>query len=608
MNKPTAKNNKSKTLTKQAATKSEKISKGGTTRTRVAKPQVKRAPSKPKQQPAKAVTGTPNEASGSSSNKQSEVSKTETSNELDTPFDESLEKQLIDEWNSMDVDAMVDDIYVDPAQSSHPSGQQSQRDELIGEIIEDIRQEETPLEEDDVRQNPTPSSENNNSPFEATPHKQNKLTKPLGLSLLGKTWRIKGMFALIILVMFLLVNYVVFNKPNLLQGLNQLLGLPSHNHDLATAGGNDLLEFDVRPQNENGPKRPYKNIVATEDKRDATLMTGSVINNERAHTKPITEQELQFWQQLAKTSFEEIANRHDNGVNHEAILPLGESILSAKVNPPLENTNNQRTPELENGKVSVLADLEAPEDKIGLSKAQVETIMSTSKTALTEDTTNKSETNDPWVIAIGMEEKTSLPNISTTDERLKIATMLLALGKEIRGLHDTTQSILAMLQSSTPTSDTLATASIQDLPSPPVDMDHGSGLGTHLSEKFRINFPGLELSEPDKVSENTDLDTGEKILAKVVPASSGNMPVSTEMMNTNDLDDHPFPLIRNELDGQLIIRSLTREETGFNTLKNVSIGDEIPGFGLVLNIKEDDAGRMIVMENGIVYLNLVLMK
>lgn len=628
MKKP-AKNDEMQTpLKKTGAGKKINSTTRKTNRTSAVNPDSKKAPAKSglkKTNPTPVKPKTPGRKPGRPPSKTTKTTpKGKTSRSIKPISTKEPEGLDSDEWNSMEMDDFTDEVYDETIQLSEPQSQQLKREELVGELLQDILPDEIPTGKKTTQSQTKPPDEEHNkvritrNTIAGSSTKRNRFSKPLGQSLLGKTWGIKGMFALVIIFTFLLVNHFAFNEKNSQTAIESLASkLPTYQGVITnTNQGTEGFNFEEAEESSQHLPNPKEDITEGEALAIA-LERPFPRDKEIKPDQEISKRGLNFWQNLAKTSSEEIAEIQLSLANlrdtpHEEVnnMDLGEIALLPKTNSVIDLAlNSEMAPRV--GDILKHDGNSVPkEPQLELSWQRES---SNPKKSLV-DVANSM----PLVANVGMQEKIAIPNINKDknipsvvfdSERpipeslafrhdgstgVELILILQTISNQMVSLNNTTSDILNILRDTKPTFKVLA--AIPEQAFLPLQND----LQSNLAEKFRISdFP--DSAKTANVNNLTKVE-----VTKPVEAHPKNVDVlaTGEVLANSELEeDQLFPLLRTPSDEQLVIRSLSKSESGYAALNGVLIGDDVPVFGVVLNIREDDNGRLIVMENGIVYLN-----
>ena len=527
----------------------------------------------------------------------------------------SGENLVLDEWNSKAMDKNVDKTYESPAEQSSSQEQKQKRNKVKDKLMQIVlpenrndKQTSSSLQEEDSMDDK--ASTNLFSSLSPVV----KWSKPTGFSLVGKTWVIKIMFALIILIVFLLANHFVFTE-NAPQKALQYFSIVTEEDQRLNHIYTPEISETIAADSAGLSSRKQANIITNV----ITEARVSRIGNEKPfqatlESKPdleISRQELAFWQNLAKTSFEEIAEIRTNLAKYQnstpADLDISKDIFG---NTELDSVNRG---------------LLQPEGGLLQDKAHLGT--SLMKKEVTESRGLVEAGKNQYLdVKIGMEEDISLPNtwefgesigdidsnramtenLSTVPEGGELEARLQSIIEQIETLNTTTRDILSVLRAARPVlgihemnpEQDFSAKSIQHVPIPHIE--------ANMVEKFRIaGFPGMGSAQngdssvmvsSNRKSMAENMDVNVSFMRNLRKGFEGESVLEQSEVQT-------FPLLNFTSDENLVIRSLSERDMGYDLMKGVTLGEEIPGFGLVLNIREDEKGRMIVMENGILYLN-----
>ena len=527
----------------------------------------------------------------------------------------SGENLVLDEWNSKAMDKNVDKTYESPAEQSTSQEQKQKRNKVKDTLMQEIQPGKNPENKDDKQTSSSLQEEDCMNDKASTNLFSSlspvvKWSKPTGFSLVGKTWVIKIMFALIILIVFLLVNHFVFTE-NASQKALQYFSIVTEedqrlNH-IYTPDISETIADDSAGMNSREQIDVITNII--------TGTRVSRIGNEKPfqetlESKPdleISRKEIAFWQNLAKTSFEEIAEIQVNLAKYQDSTPTDHNISKdISGNPELDSVNRE---------------LSQPEGGFIQDEAHQETSMMKKEIIKSRGLVDETGKNQYLNVKIGMEEDISLPNpwefgesigdidsdqpmtenLSTAPEDGQLKARLQSIIVQIETLNTTTRNILSVLREASPM------LGIHDMnPEQNFSTRSISHIEANMVEKFRITgFPGMSSAKNGDSSVIVDsnrkgmadkLDMNVSFMRNLRKGFEGESTVKQNGVQN-------FPLLKFASDENLVIRSLSEKDMGYDHMKGVTLGEEIPGFGLVLNIREDEKGRMIVMENGILYLN-----
>ena len=526
------------------------------------------------------------------------------------------ENLVLNEWNSVEMDDYVDEVFENSAEQFTSQEQKQKRNQVLDELIQEILPEEntankngkqssSSLQEEDCKDERTGATMSGRS------RPGLRWRKPTGFPLVGKTWMIKIMLALIILIVFLLSNHFVFTA-KAPQRVLQYFSIETEgdrmlNHigspDMSETIAVDLVDLNSGTQTGMITEARASTIVNENPFQDSI---------EGKSDLEISRGELAFWENLAKTSFEEISEIRTNLARYKK-LPSTEQDISKDISGITELD-------------SVELELSQPKGVFQQEKAHLEIPLMKNEIAKTRGLVDEAGKNQSLDVRIGMEEDISLPipwqfgesigdvdtdrpmteNLSSGPEGGEIEAGLQSIIVQIEALNTTTREILSVLKEASPVSGTQDTNSEKDLSArslQPVPIPH---VGINMADKFRIaGFPGerstskgdgtmiLDSNRKDMV-DNQDMNVS--FMRNLRKGFDGKGSSKQNGMQT-------FPLLKFASNENLTIRSLSERDLGYEHMKGVTLGEEIPGFGLVLNIREDEKGRMIVMENGILYLN-----
>jgi len=526
------------------------------------------------------------------------------------------ENLVLNEWNSVEMDDYVDEVFENSAEQFTSQEQKQKRNQVLDELIQEILPEEntankngkqssSSLQEEDCKDERTGATMSGRS------RPGLRWCKPTGFPLVGKTWMIKIMLALIILIVFLLFNYFVFTAKAPQRVLQYFSIATEEDRMLNHIGSPDMSEtiaidsVDLNSGTQTG--------MITEA-RASTIVNENPFQDsvEGKSDLEISRGELAFWENLAKTSFEEISEIRTNLARYKKL-----SSTEQDISKDISGITELDSVELE---------LSQPEGVFQQEKAHLEMPLMKNEIAKTRGSVDEAGKNQSLDVRIGMEEDISLPslwqfgesigdvdtdrpmteNLSPGPEGGEIEARLQSIIVQIEALNTTTRDILSVLKEASPVSGTQDTNSEKDLSLrslQPVPIPH---VGINMADKFRIaGFPGerstskgdgtmiLDSNRKDMV-DNQDMNVS--FMRNLRKGFDGKGSSKQNGMQT-------FPLLKFASNENLTIRSLSERDLGYEHMKGVTLGEEIPGFGLVLNIREDEKGRMIVMENGILYLN-----
>ncbi len=522
---------------------------------------------------------------------------------------------VMDEWNSKEMDDQVDKVYANPVEQFASQEQKQKRnkikDKLMQEVLPEYRNDQqtsSSLQEEDCKDG------RERTILSSSSWSGLRWRKPTGLSLVGKTLVIKIMFALIILIVFLLVNLFVFTENASQKALQYLSIVTKEDQSLNHIYTPDISETIAADSADLNPRK-QTNVIT--DIITETRVSG--IGNEKpfqetVENKPdleISQKELAFWQNLAKTSFEEITEIRTNLAKYQNSIPTNHDI-SKDISgiPELDSVDRERS----------RSDGGLQQDEDHLETSLKEEIAGSR--GLVDDAGKNQYLN----VKIGMEEEISLPNpwefgefigdidtnrtmsenLSTFPEGGELEARLQSIIVQIERLNTTTSEILSVLREARPVLGIHGMNPEQDLSTRSIPHVQIPYIELNMAEKFRItSFPGK--SSAKNGDSSVMVGSNRKSMAKNVDVNvlfMRNLRKGFEGEETLEQSEvQTFPLLKFASDENLVIRSLSERDTGYELMKGVTHGEEIPGFGLVLNIREDEKGRMIVMENGILYLN-----
>ena len=521
----------------------------------------------------------------------------------------------MNECNSTVKDDHVDEIYENPVKQFASQEQKQKRNKVMDKLMQKIlpenkndKQTSSSLQEEDSRDDK--ASTNLFSSLSPVV----KWSKPTGFSLVGKTWVIKIMFTLIILIVFLLANHFVFTE-NASQKALQYFSIVTEEDQRLNHIYTPEISKTIAADSAGLNSRKQANIITNV----ITKTSVSRIGNEKPfqvtlESKPdleISRQELAFWQNLAKTSFEEIAEIQVNLAKYQDSTPIDHDISKDNSGNPELYSSDRGLSQPEGGFLQETAHLGT-----SLIKKEI-----TESRGLAE--AGKNQFLD---VKIGMEEDISLPNtwefgesigdidsdqamtenLFTIPEGGELEARLQSIIVQIERLNTTTRDILSVLREARPGLSIRGMNPEQDFTTrsiPHVPILH---IEENMAEKFRITgFPGMSSAKNEdssvmvgsnrkNIAESMDVNVS--FMRNLRKGFKGESTLEQSEVQT-------FPLLKFASDENLVIRSLSERDMGYDLMKGVTLGEEIPGFGLVLNIREDKKGRMIVMENGILYLN-----
>ena len=526
------------------------------------------------------------------------------------------ENPVLDEWNSKVMDDQVDKAYENPVEQFASQEQKQKRNKVKDKLMQEV----FPENENDQQTSSSLLEEDCKDGRERTILSGSSWSglrwrKPTGLSLVGKTWVIKIMFALIILIAFLLANHFVFTESASQKALQYFSIVTREDQRLNHIYTPDISETMV---DDSADLNSRKQTDIITDIITETRVSGS--GNEKPFLETvenkadleISRKELAFWQNLAKTSFEEITEIHTNLAKYQNSIPPDHDISKGiSGNTDLDSVDREWS-RSEGGLLQDEDNLETSLMKKGI--------------AVSRGLVDEAGKNQYLNVKIGMEEEISLPdpwefgesigeidseqtmteNLSTIPAGGELEARLQSIIVQIERLNTTTSEILSVLREARPElgirgmypEQDLSTRSIPHVPIPYIELN--------MAEKFRITgFPGkssakngdssvMDGSNRRSMAENVDVNVS--FLRNLRKGFEGEETLEQGEVQT-------FPLLKFASDENLVIRSLSERDMGYDLMKGVTLGEEIPGFGLVLNMREDEKGRMIVMENGILYLN-----
>ncbi|MDE2760882.1 MAG: hypothetical protein OXH90_11375 [Paracoccaceae bacterium] len=531
----------------------------------------------------------------------------------------SGENLVLDEWNSKVMDENVDKTYESPAEQSTSEEQKQKRTKVKDKLMQEIQPGKNPENKDDKQTSSSLQEEDSRDDKASTNLFSSlspvvKWSKPTGFSLVGKTWVIKIMFALIILIVFLLANLFVFTETasqKALQYFSIVTEEDQRLNHIYTPDISETIADDSAGMNSREQTDVITNII--------TETRVSRIGNEKPfqetlESKPdleISRKEIAFWQNLAKTSFEEIAEIQVNLAKYQDSTPTDHNISKDISGNPEFDSGDRGLSQPEGGFLQETAHLGT-----SLMKKEV-----TESRGLVE-----ARKNQYLDVKIGMEEDISLPNtwefgesigdidsgqamtenLSTVPEGGELEARLQSIIIQIETLNTTTKDILSVLREARSVLDIHDMHPEQDFSARSIQHVLIPHIEANIVEKFRITgFPGR--SSAKNGDSSVMVGSNRKSMAENLDVNVSfmrNLRNGFEGESTLEQSEvHTFPLLKFASDENLVIRSLSEKDMGYDLMKGVTLGEEIPGFGLVLNIREDEKGRMIVMENGILYLN-----
>ncbi|MCY3727052.1 MAG: hypothetical protein OXF95_10485 [Rhodobacteraceae bacterium] len=532
----------------------------------------------------------------------------------------SGENLVLDEWNSKAMDKNVDKTYESPAEQSTSEEQKQKRTKVKDKLMQEIQPDKNPENKDDKQTSSSLQEEDSRDDKASTNLFSSlspvvKWSKPTGFSLVGKTWVIKIMFALIILIVFLLANLFVFTETasqKALQYFSIVTEEDQRLNHIYTPEISKTIAADSADLNSRKQANIITNII--------TKARVSRIGNEKPfqttlESKPdqeISQQEFAFWQNLAKTSFEEIAEIQTNLAKYQNSTPADHDISKGIFgNTELDSVNRE---------------LSQPEGGFIQDEAHQETSMMKKEIIKSRGLVDETGKNQYLNVKIGMEEDISLPNhwefgetigdidsdqpmienLSSVPEGGELEARLQSIMVQIERLNTTTKNILSVLREARPVLGIHDMHPEQDFSARSIQHVLIPHIEANIVEKFRITgFPGRSSAKngdssvmvgSNRKSMAENLDVNVSFMRNLRNGFEGESTLEQSEVQT-------FPLLKFASDENLVIRSLSERDMGYDLIKGVTLGEEIPGFGLVLNIREDEKGRMIVMENGILYLN-----
>ncbi len=487
---------------------------------------------------------------------------------------------VMDEWNSKEMDDQVDKVYANPVEQFASQEQKRKRNKIKDKLMQEV----LPENRNDQQTSSSLQQEDCKDSRERTILSSSlwsglRWRKPTGLSLVGKTLVIRIMFALIILIVFLLVNHFVFTENASQKALHYLSIVTKEDQSLNHIYTPDISET-IAADSADLNSRKQTNVITD----IITKIRVSGIGNEKpfqetVENKPdleISQKELAFWQNLAKTSFEEITEIRTNLAKYQNSIPPDHDI-SKDITGSRGLVDEAGKNQYLNVKIGMEEDISLP---------------------------------TPWELGESIgdidSDQTMTENLSTTPEGGELEARLQSIIVQIERLNTTTRDILSVLREARPVlgirgmnpEQDFSTRSIPHVPIPHIELN--------MAEKFRITgFPGKSSAKNGYSS--VMVGSNRKSMAESVDVNAlfmRNLRKGFEGEDTLEQGEvQTFPLLKFASDENLVIRSLSERDMGYDLIKGVTLGEEIPGFGLVLNIREDEKGRMIVMENGILYLN-----
>ena len=634
MKNPIAKDEKTTPVKKPRVSKQTKSTPRNTKGTSTVNPASKKAPAKPgpkkmKPAPVKAKTlGRKPRRPPSKTTKTTTKAKSTRSRKATGPKDP--EDLVMNEWNLMDPDDFTDEVFDKPNQQNPSNAQQLEREKLVEDIMQEILPEEIPE-----------SSKTNQSsaklPDEENIQEQNartisasrstkgiRLAKPLGFSLIGKTWGIKAMVALIIITAFLLVNHFVFIENNAQRAIEYISN--------TTIGDQRIIPNASLVEAEEMNHQLEKSKENVPEGMDLTQEINSPFRagEESKPDQEISKQELSFWQSLAKTSLEEITVIQRKLAKLQDTPAIEDNLMDAGNDAMTQNSHLAKDTTKQSGlgtRDHILLD---PDGNPVSGEARMTTTWKEVNGINSQELFGNAPERTPLFAAIGMEEKITapamkmdmyIPSVASDTERpipeflpLNLVSsewkglnaMVQTITVQMASLNSTTRDILNFLRETKPSANPFETIPEQVFQPRQNHQESGLDLTIDLADKFRISgFPDkakvVANIQPVEVETTKSGETSPKM---VKAPSAVKMMESLEFESPLVKEEKQFvPLLTAQSDDQLVIRSFSPRESGYASLDGVSIGDDVPGFGLVLNIKEDDTGRLLVMENGIVYLN-----
>ncbi len=584
----------------------------------------------------KAGPGRPRGTTKAPARKQSKTSKKASTRSEKATSNDNTEDLILNELNTMDMDHYTEDVLDNPLQGAPSEKHQQERDKFIDELMQEILPEDRSESREILPSSAKSQGEAldeekiSGTTSESRPAARSRSVNSLGVSLIGKTWGIKAMVGVTIVIVFLLFNHFVFIEKKTQTAFDYL--------------SNSLSEVE-RAIHTGSPVSVKAKLVGKEDLSlqqqinvdqvtvgmDVPRLTNKFLQSEEElmSDQEISQQELNFWQTLAKTSFEEISEIQKNLVLIQDNHPNGDNVGSGEETalvlssePPMNGVDISSS-ETISGEY-LLYDGGSSSEPVPLNTIREGRIHNKSPYLIADR-----DSRTPLIAKVGMEEPIAIPVIHEdmhnsllgleTDRQNQqslqvglednegsgLATILQNISLQIETLNAATQGILDILKTSNVLLDTLVQVSDQN---PSEGQSHWAlspDLAANIKEKFRISgFPGVETAYHDQPGEITTTKQ-EDITTSIAETLSEEIFLENiDPDRLKDLEAVPLiPLQSSPSSELMVIRSLSEMENGYDSMKGVVIGDNIPGFGLVLNIKEDRAGRLIIMENGIVYLN-----
>ena len=532
----------------------------------------------------------------------------------------SGENLVLDEWNSKAMDKNVDKTYESPAEQSTSQEQKQKRNKVKDTLMQEIQPGKNLENKDDKHTSSSLQEEDSRDDKASTNLFSNltpvvKWSKPTGFSLVGKTWVIKIMFALIILIAFLLANHFVFTENAPQKALQYFSIVAEEDQRLNHIYTPDISETIAVDSADLNSRKQTDVITGIITKTKVSRIGNEKLFQETLESKPdleISRQELAFWQNLAKTSFEEIAEIQTNLAKYQNSTPADHDISKGIFgNTELDSVNRE---------------LSQPEGGFIQDESHQETSMMKKEIIKSRGLVDETGKNQYLNVKIGMEEDISLPNpwefgetigdidsdqpmienLSSVPEGGELEARLQSIIVQIETLNSTTKDILSVLREARPVLDIQDMHPEQDFSTRSIQHVLIPHMEANIVEKFRITgFPGMSSAKNGDslvmvgsnrrgMAENMDMNVS--FMRNFRKGVEGESTLEQSEVQT-------FPLLKFASDENLVIRSLSERDMGYDLMKGVTLGEEIPGFGLVLNIREDEKGRMIVMENGILYLN-----
>ncbi|MCY4100188.1 MAG: hypothetical protein OXF46_04630, partial [Rhodobacteraceae bacterium] len=526
------------------------------------------------------------------------TSKASTHTKKTSISESSGENLVLDQMNSKAMDNHVDKVYENPIEQFASQEQKQKRYQIKTELMPEILPEGN-SENSNNKQSSSSSQEGDckddmtRTTLSSRSWSGLRWLKPTGISLGGKTWVIKIMFALIILIAFLLANHFVFTE-NAPQKALQYFSIVAEedqrlNH-IYTPDISETIAVDSADLNSRKQTDVITDIIT---KIKASRIGNEKLFQETLESKPdleISRQELAFWQNLAKTSFEEIAEIRTNLAKHQNSIPADHDISKGIFgNTELDSVNRE---------------LSQPEGGFIQDEAHQETSMMKKEIIKYRGLVDETGKNQYLNVKIGMEEDISLPspwefgetigdidsdqpmieNLSSVPEGGELEARLQSIIVQIETLNSTTKDILSVLREARPVLGIHDMHPEQDFSARSIQHVLIPHIEANIVEKFRITgFPGMNSAKNGDslvmvgsnrrgMAENMDMNVS--FMRNLRKDVEGESTLEQSEVLT-------FPLLKFASDENLVIRSLSERDMGYDLLKGVTLDEEIPGFGFV---------------------------